>query len=162
METNRRKKLRLEGYDYSEPGAYAITVCTKDRKHILGSIVGAEDHIGPYTKLSSIGEVVEKYTKTIPGIDRFVVMPNHVHMILRISAESPLEGPVWTDAPVKTSVEKTIRSWKTLISKELGISIWQRSYYDHIIRDEQDYIDKARYIEENPAKWCVDRYYSGY
>ena len=86
-------------------------------------------------------------------------MPNHVHMILRISAEDVRRGPVWSDAPVKASIPSLVRSWKKLTSKELGESIWQRSYYDHIIRDQREYIEIARYIEENPAKWQEDNYF---
>ncbi len=157
-----RKQNRLADYDYSQPGAYFLTVCVKDRSCILGSIVGADDHIGPHTNLSNIGKIVEKYTHTIPGIDQYVIMPNHVHMILRISAKDPLEGPMWSSAPTDTSIPRLMRTWKSLITKELGESIWQRSYYDHIIRDEQDYIVRAQYIANNPARWCQDRYYSGY
>ena len=157
-----RKQNRLADYDYSQPGAYFLTICVKDRSCILGSIVGADDHIGPYTKLSNIGKIVEKYTRMIPGIDKYVIMPNHVHMILRISAKDPQEGPMWSSAPTNTSIPRIMRTWKTLITKEVGDSIWQRSYYDHIIRDEQDYIVRAQYIANNPARWCVDRYYFGY
>ena len=112
-------------------------------------------HIGPHTQLSKIGKVVEHYTKSIPGIDRYVVMPDHVHMIILVSAEDMLQGPMWSSAPTKRNISTTIRTWKTLITKELGSSIWQRSYYEHVIRNEQDYWEIVRYIQENPAK----RYY---
>ena len=102
----------------------------------------------------------EKYLRSIPGIAEYVIMPNHVHMILRISASEPLQGPMWASAPTQTDIPKLVRSWKTLVSKELGRSIWQRSYYDHVIRDEMDYIVKAQYIADNPAKWQDDDYYT--
>ena len=157
---NARKKLRLADYDYSQPGAYFITVCTKEKRCILGTVrVGADDHIGPYTKLSPVGEIVEQYTATIPGVAEYCVMPNHVHFILHISSDNILQGPMWSSAPTGTSVEKTVRTWKTLISKKLGQSIFQRSYYDHIIRSDEDHIKIQKYIRENPAKWCDDRYY---
>ena len=107
-----------------------------------------------------MGMAAEKYLRTIPGIDRYVVMPNHVHMILRISAKQVLQGPMWASAPTDTSVPQLVRSWKTLVTKELGQSIWQRSYYDHVIRNEQDYWAHVQYIEENPAKWFYDDYYT--
>ena len=170
-----RKLNRLADYDYSQPGAYFLTVCVKDRACVLGSIVGADDHIGPqpnpvgtddyigpHIDLSNVGKIVEKYTCTIPGIDQYVIMPNHVHMILRISAKDPLEGPMWSSAPTDTSIITLVRTWKTLITKELGVSIWQRSYYDHVIRDEQDYLTKVQYMINNPAKWYEDQYYCGY
>ena len=154
MDFSPRRKLRLGGYDYSTAGAYFITVCTADRKPILCR-VGADDHIGPCMRLTEIGEVVDKYTRMIPGVDHYVIMPNHVHMIIFVSRE----GTVWSPSP--TGIETRIRTWKTLISKEIGQSVWQRSYYDHIIRNEQDYIEKAQYILNNPAKWCEDQYYYG-
>ena len=66
---------------------------------------------------------------------------------------------MWALAPTKASVPKLIRSWKTLVSKELGTSIWQRSYYDHVIRNEADYAVKAQYIADNPVKWAEDDYF---
>ena len=148
-----RKQNRLVDYDYSQPGAYFITVCTKDHKCCLSTIVGGDAHIAPYAKLTPMGMVVEKYLQSIPGVGEYVIMPNHVHMILRISAHNAVQGPMWASAPTDVSIPSLIRSWKTLVSKELGKSIWQRSYYDHIIRDEMDYIIKAKYIAENPSKW---------
>lgn len=155
-----RKENRLADYNYSQPGAYFITVCTKDRANILSTIVGGDAHIAPCIALTPVGKTAEKYIKTIPGIDCYAIMPNHVHMILRISAKDARLGPVWEDAPVEASIPSLVRSWKTLVSKELGKSIWQRSYYDHIIRDERDYIIKAQYIANNPAKWHDDDYFS--
>ena len=73
-----------------------------------------------------------------------------------------MEGPMWASAPTKAVIPSLIRSWKGLVTKELGQSIWQRSYYDHVIRDAQDYEIKMRYIQENPAKWWEDRYYLEY
>ena len=155
-----RKKNRLPGHDYSQPGAYFITICTKDHKCILSTIVGADAYIGPRVALTPIGMVVEKYIKNIPGVGAYVIMPNHVHMILHISSNNILQGPMWASAPTNASVPALVRSWKTLVSKELGQSIWQRSYYDHVIRDEQDYLTKVQYIEENPAKWFYDDYFT--
>jgi len=120
----------------------------------------ADDHIGPHTKLTRIGHIVEKYTKSIPGIDHYVIMPNHVHMILRISAKNPIDGPMWASAPTDAKIPTLVKTWKTLITKELGEGIWQRSYYDHIIRNEQEYVKIAEYIMGNPGKWSEDRYYS--
>ena len=154
-----RKKNRLADYDYSQPGAYFITICARNRKCIFSTIVGADAHIGPQIALTPTGMVVEKYIRSIPGIGAYVIMPNHVHMILHISATNLLQGPMWASAPTQANVSSLIRSFKILVSKELGQSIWQRSYYDHIIRDEQDYLIKLQYIMENPARWLDDDYY---
>ena len=133
----KRKRNRLSDYSYDQPGVYFITVCVKDHKCRLGRIVGVDDHIDPRVVLSRIGIIVEKYTRLIPG-----------------------DGPMWSSAPTDAKVPTLIRTWKTLISKELGESIFQRSYYDHVIRNEQDYTNIAQYILGNPGKWYEDRYYS--
>ena len=155
----KRKKNRLEDYDYNQPGAYFITVCVKDRKPILSAIVGADDHIGPQVQLTQIGQVVERYTRSVPGVGHYVIMPNHVHMILHISAKTPGDGPMWSSAPTDVNISTVMRTWKTLITKELGQSIFQRSYYDHVIRDEQSYVEIAEYIMGNPGKWAEDKYF---
>ena len=126
---------------------------------MLSTIVGGDAHIAPCIALTDAGKVTEKYLRRIPGIGEYVIMPNHVHMILRISAENALQGPMWASAPTNGDIPTLVRSWKTLVSKELGQSIWQRSYYDHVIRDEKDYLVKARYILENPSKWAEDDYF---
>ena len=81
-------------------------------------------------------------------------------MILRISAKNPIDGPMWASAPTDAKIPTLVKTWKTLITKELGEGIWQRSYYDHIIRNEQEYVKIAEYIMGNPGKWSEDRYYS--
>ena len=155
-----RKKNRLADYSYSQPGAYFITVCTADKRCLLSSIVGADAPIGPQVRLTPIGMVVEKYLRTIPGIGEYVIMPNHVHMMLHISADDLHSGPMWASAPTNAGIPTLIRSWKILVTKEVGYSIWQRSYYDHIIRNQRDYNVRIQYIRENPSKWFFDDYYT--
>ena len=149
-----RKRLRLEGYDYASCGAYFVTVCTKEKRSILAHIVGADAHIGPHVALTRYGRIVEKYLCRIPGITEYVIMPNHVHMIVIIEPEE--SGPMRASAP---TISQYIKSFKGLATKEAGISLWQRSFYDHVIRDETDYLRIASYIMENPAKWMEDPYY---
>ncbi len=146
----RRKTNRLKEYDYSAEGAYFITICTKDRRCILSSIVGDDAHIVP----TSYGTIAEKYIRSVPGIDQYVIMPNHIHMVIRIE-----NGPMWASSPTR-SVSQLVRSFKTLVTKEIGFSAFQRSFYDHIIRDEADYLKIWNYIQTNPAKWAEDRFYS--
>lgn len=156
-----RKPNRLKNYDYSSQGAYFITICTKDRRCILSTIVGddayivplCDAHIVPEIKLTHYGEIVKKYIDSIPGIDKYVIMPNHIHLLIVI------DGPMRASAPT-ISVPSLIRSFKILVSKEIGCGIWQRSYYDDIIRDEEDYLNHWQYIENNPAKWSEDKYYT--
>ena len=147
-----RKPNRLKNYDYSSQGAYFITICTLDRKCILSRIVGGDALIAPQTNLTHCGEIARKYIESMPGIDKYVIMPNHIHLLIAI------DGPMKASAPT-ISVPNLIRSFKVLVSKEIGQSIWQRSFYDHIIRDEDDYLNHLQYIENNPAKWSEDKYY---
>ena len=81
-----RKNVRLKEYDYSNPGAYFITLCTDGRKKILSDIIVGDDaYIVPQVKLTQYGEIVEKYIKSIPGIDKYVIMPDHIHLIIIIN-----------------------------------------------------------------------------
>ena len=141
-----RKSPRLQSYDYSQAVIVFVTVCVNNRAKILCSIREPEiEGDAPETELFEIGMVVERYTESIPGIDKYVIMPNHVHMIV--------------ENRTGETISQKIRSWKTLISKEIGKSIWQRSFYDHVIRDEKDYLVKWKYIDDNPIKWASDEYF---
>ena len=163
MELRERKPLRLEEYDYDCPGRYFITVCTKERHQILWEPcrlsemrVGADALIGPQIRLSEIGTVVQKIIESMENVEKYVIMPNHIHMILRIDQSE--QGPMGASAPTK-KVPMTIRYLKRAVTRECGFSIWQRSYHDHIIRSETDYLRIWEYIDTNPAKWREDRYY---
>ena len=95
-----RKQLRLKQYDYSQAGYYYITICTLNRREILGQIVGGDDHIAPSVLLSEFGLVVKKYIEGIclfyenADIDKYVIMPNHIHMILALK-----DGAMWSSPP---------------------------------------------------------------
>ncbi len=144
-----RKKLRLSGFDYSTNGAYFVTLCTINRKCILSSIRKSGNYSYPEVKLTDIGLIVKKYMNNIPGITNYVIMPNHIHLI--VEKENILNSVLSND----------IRSFKTLVTKEVGFQIWQSSFYDHIIRDDYDYNVHLQYINDNPIKWCEDKYYCG-
>ena len=164
-ELPKRKPNRLAGYDYSKNGAYFLTICTKDRVELFGSVtVGAVENAGAvanrthaYVELSAIGKMVENEIHTMQTIrknvtvDRHIVMPNHVHMIIVIAED----GGRLTTAPT-TSLSEIIRLWKRAISKQIGFSPWQKSFHDHIIRNEKEYIRIAEYIDHNPEKWEKD------
>ena len=152
----RRKKLRLKNYSYDSYGVYFLTICTTDKKHILGKIVGGDAHITPHIELSKYGTIAEKYIKNIVGIDTYTIMPNHIHMLIRIGIDS--DGTMWASSPTQ-NIPQLIKSFKILVTKECGESVFQRSYYDHIIRDEADYVEKRAYIVNNPLKWEDDKYY---
>ena len=145
MELPNRRKNRLENYDYSQNGAYFITICTKGRKKALSEIVGDDAHIVP----KPYGAIVEKYIRNAKEIEKYVIMPDHIHMIIRID-----NGTMWASSPTK-KVSSIVRSIKILTTKEIGKPIFQRSYYDHIIRNQSDYNEIWEYIENNPKKWIL-------
>ena len=157
MELPKRKLMRLPDYDYASPGAYFITICTKNRSCILSTItVGADALGGPSVQLTDAGNVVEQYilsTDRMPGfrVDKYVVMPNHIHMILQVDS-----GPPRASAP---TVSDAVGALKRLVNRKLGNNIWQRSFHEHVIRNEHDYREIWEYIDANPAKWAEDCYY---
>ena len=162
----KRKRNRLEKYDYSSAGAYFITICTEGRREILSRIVVGGDVLDAPKKeeLLPYGEIAEKYIHQLNDfygdivVDRYVIMPNHIHIMLFVSEN----GASRTSPPTKqhTTVSKFLSTFKRFCNKEYGENIWQRSYYDHVIRDRQDYDEHVRYIAENPARWCCDELYT--
>ena len=160
MDRPKRKPLRLPDYDYSAPGAYFVTICTHDRRCILSDIVvGAAISRPPDVQLSSCGEIVALAIHNIPliyttvSVDHSVIMPNHIHLILRIRNDE--SGRMISALTVSTVVGQ-MKRWA---SKRAGMALWQRSYHEHVIRNEADYRQIWEYIDSNPAKWTEDRYY---
>ncbi len=170
MELRQRKKMRLQGYDYGRAGNYFVTICTKNREHFFGAIVGGDvpiaphdvpiaPHdvpIAPHIELSKIGKIVDDTIAMIPTADKYVIMPNHIHIIFRIPP--PEDGPMGTSAPTK-SIPMMVRFLKRDVTLACGFSVWQRGYHDHIIRNDADYRRIWQYIGNNPAKWREDCYY---
>ena len=163
----KRKELRLKNYDYSSPGAYFITMCTHNRECILSSVVGAI-HESPVLQLSKYGKIVDELIGSLPEhlgarIERYVIMPNHVHLIIMINDDS-LRAIHESPRQCRSIISKTVGYIKMNASREIhrhcpGISVWQRAFHDHVIRDEADYIKIAKYIEENPVRWQNDCFY---
>ena len=158
----KRKKGRLTGCDYSANGSYYITVCTKDKQHILGHSVGGGVLDAPYVRLSKCGAMVRDTLLEMDAfydeitINHYVIMPNHVHFILSICGE---RGPSRTPAPTNARLPAFLSVWKRLTNKKAGFPIWQRGYYDHVIRNEADYLRNWQYMDENPVRWTEDEYY---
>jgi putative transposase len=157
MELIKRKQNRLTDYDYAQNGAYFITICVNDRKPILSSITVGADIIRPNNiKLTNIGKVVDYSINSIllhydgVFVDNYVIMPNHIHMIIRIE----------NDGGRMVSAPTIVAGMKRYVSTKIGKSIWQKSFYDHIIRDDYDYQTKWQYIDENPDKWLEDELYT--
>lgn len=161
MDLPKRKRIRLPEYDYSTPGAYFVSICTKQRRCILSEIaVGAATSRPPEVQLTALGMVVSSAVSNISSvyptisIDNYVIMPNHVHLILHIVTDK--DGRQ-IGAPTVSTVIGQMKRWASM---QAGTSLWQKSFHEHVIRNEEDYRQIWEYIENNPARWAEDRYYS--
>ncbi|MBQ2618523.1 MAG: hypothetical protein IJG08_03485 [Oscillospiraceae bacterium] len=203
-----RKRTRLRAYDYSGSGVYFMTVCTEAKRPVLCRIVGAGVLDGPRPELTAQGKIVQNRLEEMEriyddiSIDHYVIMPNHVHLLLTIRGAGPgtwgtpsptdagagpgtsrtpsptdagagpgtSRTPSPTDAGARPGTSRTpsptnarlpqfLSTFKRFTNREIGFPIWQRSYHDHIIRDEPDFLNHWQYIDDNPAKWAEDPYY---
>ena len=157
----KRKANRLSEYDYSSPGAYFITICTWKKRCILGKIaVGAGIARPPIVELSEYGRAVQSAICSIEShyenitVNNYVIMPNHVHLILQIHTN---EDGRAMPAPTVSTV---IQQMKGTVCKQTGQKIWQKLFYDHVIRNEDDYWEIYNYIDSNPVKWIEDKLYN--
>jgi putative transposase len=151
---NHRQSIRLNGYDYSTSGAYFITICTYEREYLFGDIVDG------IMELNIFGNVARSHWQHLsqhhPNIimDESIVMPNHLHGIIILESSTDY----------KKSIPEIIRGFKTFSAKAInkerglrGVPVWQRNYYDHIIRNELE-LDRVRqYIINNPQNWDTDK-----
>ena len=160
MELPKRKPTRLKEYDYSLPGAYFITICTKERKNLLWNNVGASIARPQDIVLSMYGNITDNAIKNIPfkyscvSIDKYCIMPNHIHLLLTIHSDEngrPMVAP---------TISTIIQQMKGHITKQIGFPIWQKLFHDHIIRGEKDYAEIWEYIDNNPLKWQEDCFFS--
>lgn len=180
-----RKHARLTGYDYSQAGVYFVTICTAERKHLFGQV-----GISGQMERSELGEIarqelwnIERHRKNVT-IHHYVVMPNHVHILLEIHANVGRD----TTCRVRLQVERTFgglnenslatvigaykaavtRSWRAKTATTSrgptqpgrDTAIWQSRYHDRIVRDGNDFLRIWQYIDTNPAKWAQDQYYT--
>lgn len=160
----RRKQLRLPNYDYRQSGAYYVTICTHNREMLFGEVsyVGAHPCVRPSTAGSMIKDKLFSLEQKFDGvkIDYYCVMPNHVHFIL-------LKQGAHMGAPL----HEIIKWYKTQTTNEYiklvkqGVlppfhqHIWQRNYYEHVLRGENDLYEIRKYIKDNPARWFFDRFF---
>ena len=188
MELPVRKPNRLSGYDYSQNGAYFVTICTQDRKKFLSHIVG-----DGFPVPQAHGMIAEEFIRQIPvkypsvAVDKYVIMPDHIHLILRFDMGNGTGNPSptmipecgnGTGKPSPTMIPEcrngtgnpsptlgTVIGWyKYQVTKQINLSantegekVFQRSYYDHVIRNQQDYDEIWQYIENNPMKWVMEK-----
>ncbi len=155
MPLPQRKHPRLKTYDYSQNGCYHLTLCTKDARPILSKIVPPHTEMDrAVVQLTPSGHVVERYIQNIPaayqGVElvKYVIMPNHVHLLISLTSRSTV------------SVPTIIRSLKRMVNREIGMPLWQDSYYDVIIRNDTVFQCEWSYIDNNPDKWVEDELYT--
>ena len=171
----RRKTIRLQNCDYSQNGAYFVTICTAERKPLFG-VVRRGDPCGRppvpvYVELSEIGRIVESYLTEIPShypdvhLASYVIMPDHIHMILVLTQNQPERAgqcPAPTEesdlscrrggTPGPPALPKIINAFKSLTTRKAGCSLWQCGYYEHILRNQQDFDEAAGYMAGNPVR----------
>ena len=163
LDLPKRKPTRLKNYHYSNDGYYFITICTDNRKILFGNIVG--QGLAPAEiKLTAFGKIASAEIKDLENryknikIDKYVIMPNHIHAIIII--ENPTAGA--SPCPTLSNIVCAFKSMTTrkchLIKP--NIKIWQTSFHDHIIRGEDDYLKIWNYIDTNPQKWTDDIFYT--
>ena len=157
MDLPKRKPTRLQNYNYSVNGYYFITICTYRKQKILCDIVGEGLCALPYIKLTAIGEAIQNSINYINGkydnvsVDKFTIMPNHVHLIIKKQSGGHGDPPL--------QIYDIIGKFKSFTTHEHGHTLWQRSFHDHIIRNESDYLKIWNYIDINPSKWQEDCFF---
>ena len=162
MEHPKRKAIRLREFDYASAGAYFVTVCTHQRKQTLSTICRGDPCGRPSLHLSVLGKIVNDAFSKVEAIydvkfDCRVIMPNHVHFILFLSEQR-------ATARVAPTLGRVVGAYKSIAANEGrplagGQKIWQRGYYEHVIRNAQNLYEIRKYIDENHIKWAEDEYF---
>jgi REP element-mobilizing transposase RayT len=165
-ELPKRKHPRLDNYDYSSAGAYFVTICTQNRRCVLSRIVGRGLAPAEITgvEYTSFGEIAEKQLFLLKdrypyfAVDKYVIMPNHIHVIMILSGRAVGASP----RPTSADIVCTYKSFTTRECKNNGFEgkLFQTSFYEHIIRGRKDYEEIVKYIYENPIRWYYDELYA--
>jgi len=167
MDRHHRHSIRIPGYDYSQAGAYFVTIVSHNRENLFGIIHDGEMILNPFGEI-----IVEEWIKTPavrPNVElgEYIIMPNHVHGILvfvdDIVGATRRVTPTNTTTLQSGSLGAVIGQFKSIVTKRIngwhnvtGRPVWQRNYYEHIIRNERDLQNKTDYIEANPMLWDDD------
>jgi putative transposase len=177
-QNHHRRSIRLQGYDYTQSGAYYITIVTYQRQHLFGEVVNGVMHLNELGKIARDEwfktAVLRAYVELYE--DEFVVMPNHVHGIIWIENKDGGDNTTIVGTrrrrvptveqfgkPVSHSIPTIVRAYKSAVTyavnalqNQRGGVLWQRNYYEHVIRDEKDLKAKRDYILSNPLNWEDD------
>jgi len=185
-----RRSIRLKGYDYSQAGAYFITICCKDRICRFGDVVENEMILNEFGQIAYDEWIKTPQLRKNVELDVFVVMPNHIHgiIVLNDMGRGELHSPDNIDiivsyditnenapnqkgeynSPLRSpsnNIGAIVRGYKSTVTKQINLlndcdSVWQHNYHEHIIRNEQSYQTISNYIINNPAKWNDDKFYT--
>ncbi len=167
MNLPKRKPTRLKEYNYSTPGVYFITICVKGREELLSKIIVGDGVLDvPKNTLTQYGRIADKYINQMNefyeniSVDKYVIMPNHIHLLLQITETENQNGTSRTPSPTNSTIAKFISTFKRFCNREYGVNIWQRLSNDHIIRGEKDYQEIWEYIDTNVIRWEKDCFYN--
>ena len=162
----KRKHPRLKDFDYSSGGAYFITICTYKRRKIFSDVITADGNSDPQSSVAytKFGHIAEKQLLLLENrypnlaVDRYVIMPNHIHVIFFLNDDTAGVNP-------RLTVMDVVCAYKSLTSKDckdngFNDRLFQTSFYEHVIRNKDDYDNTVKYILENPTKWYFDEMYS--
>jgi REP element-mobilizing transposase RayT len=171
-----RRSVRLKGYDYTQAGAYFVTIVTQDRACLFGEVVDGAMRLNEYGEIIRDEWVKSATLRPRVTLDEFAVMPNHIHGIITLADSNRQD--TWagrgtlqraptveqSGKPTSDSVPTIIRLFKAATTKRIndlrgtpGTSVWQRNYYEHIIRDDKSLNRIRQYIRDNPLRWAFDR-----
>ncbi len=164
-----RRSIRLQGYDYTQAGAYFITICSSQREYIFGNVVDGEMELNSWGETASTEWFKSAKLRTQVELyeEEFVVMPNHIHGIIWLKDVGTRRRRVPTEKfgkSVMGSIPTIIRAYKSAVTYAInslqnarGSVIWQRNYYEHVIRNEKELELISKYIDYNPLNWQLDR-----
>ncbi len=140
-----------------------MTICTKDKQKLLCDIVGTGILDGPQIKFTKHGNIAKQQIETMRDfyddikIDKYVIMPNHIHLLIKIIGVE--DGPSGKPVSTNSKISNFVGAFKRFCNKQYGENVWQYRSHDHIIRGEQDYKEIWQYIDNNPIKWKEDKFY---
>ena len=181
----KRKSHRLNNYDYGSYGYYYVTICTYNKEKLLSSIVGSDALVAPkhcenrqlFVKPTALGEKINECWQNIEKlndnvfIDKYVLMPNHIHgiIIIQNTNESAIQNQKYgfeiAERRGRRSLQGLIKDFKSVTTRYYknnygkNHSLWQASFFDEVIKSEKHYLSILNYIEINPLKWALDKYY---
>jgi len=170
VQDKHRRSVRLREYDYAQPGGYFVTICTHDHKCLFGDVIDRE------MRLNELGEIADaEWRRTAEirseiALDAFVIMPNHMHAVVLIADDPPTSSAAALPRTLRgtghRSLSAIVAGFKAATTRRANalrrrpiVPFWQRNYYEHIVRSEQDLERIRQYVADNPARWKEDGYH---